>query len=371
MNLMKLLAIPALFLFIWAIHSAELDSVTPRGIELDDGINELNRIINSRFQEGVERANQQQLDDIEGTENHEFCDEEILYDSLRKAIFQTGMFGVGGLKGYALDKQLRVLLEGFSYALPLELSIMKDWTYKDGFSLKLKGLSNVMNADGHLIGLDKFGHFFAEGWNYFQRAYLDGEGVREAMEWGIEKERGKFGYATTGVFSYADLVANFNGMRFWNRVFLKNKDSLRNAVEAVFDSAYVQCEYKFINIFAHLYRKDWDLNEFKLVKAWKIQRRFDVREYLDGTWDEGVNCNSYESTDLEAQIATRIQQIDPTFTCPIEPIECLEAQEKYGHYAKKLLHPNCLRISKRQKIPALGGYSQPVAIPRAITIPIY
>ena len=100
--------------------------MTPRGVELEDGVDELNRIINMRFQEGVERANHAQLNDIEGIESHEFCDEEILYDCIRNASFQAGLSGAASFKGYALDKQLRVLLEEFSYALPLELSIMKD-----------------------------------------------------------------------------------------------------------------------------------------------------------------------------------------------------------------------------------------------------
>lgn len=339
---MKVLALATLIIFVCNTHSAEIDSVTPRAIALEDGVGKLNRITNSRFQEGVERANDEQLGDIEATEPGEFCDEELLYDSLRKAIFQTRSAGVGSLKGYALDKQLRVLLDQFSYALPLELSIMKDWTYPDGYSVKLKGLSSVMNTDGHLIGVDKLGHFFAEGWSYFNRAYLNGEGIGEAMAWGIEKERGNFGYTTTGIFSYADLVANFGGMRFWNRILLKNRDPLRNYSEGIFDTAYVKCEYKFIKTIAHLHQQNWNFKEFKLVKAWKINRRFDLRDYLDGTWDEGVNCNSYASTDLEEKIAKRIQQADPRFKCPIKPIECLEAQDKYGRYAKKLLHPNCL-----------------------------
>lgn len=339
---MKFIVFAATIVFIWNAHSAELDSVTPRGIELEDGINEINIIISKRFQEGVKRANSKQLNDIEGTESHEFCDEEILYDSIRSAIFQTGLSGTGSLKGYALDKQLRVLLEKFSYALPLELSIMRDWNYLDGLSLKLKGLTSIIQVNGHLIGLDKLGHFFAEGWSYFEQVYLNGEGIREAMEWGIEKERGKYGYTTTGIFSYADLVANFNGMRFWNRILLKDHDPLKNYFEGLFDRAYVECEYNIVETIVHLYRQDWNFEEFKIVKAWKINHHFDFRYYLDGAWDEGINCNSYASIPLEEKISRRIQEVVPGFKCPIEPVECLMARDKYGSYAKKILHPNCL-----------------------------
>lgn len=342
---MKVLALATLIIFAGSAQSAEIDSVTPRTVALEDGVDMLNKITNSRLQEGVEQANEKQLDDIEATEPAAFCDEELLYDSLRKAIFQSRSSAVSSLKGYALDKQLRVMLDRFAYALPLELSIMKDWTYPDGYSVKLKGLSSIMNTSGHLIGIDKLGHFFAEGWSYFDRAYLDGEGIGEAMAWGAEKERGSFGYTTTGIFSYADLVANFGGMRFWNRILLKNPDPLRDSSETAFNKAYVKCEFKFIKTIAYLHQHRWNFKKFKLIKAWQIKRRFDLRDYLDGTWDEGVNCNAYASTDLEEKIANRIQQVDPGFKCPVKPLACLAAQDKYGRYAKKLLHPSCLGYS--------------------------
>ena len=35
-----------------------------------------------------------------------------------------------------------------------------------------------------LMGVDKLCHFVVEGWEYFETAQLDGEGVAAAMEWG-------------------------------------------------------------------------------------------------------------------------------------------------------------------------------------------
>ena len=68
--------------------AAEIDSVTPRNIELDNSQRIINRIINQRIQEGVQKANAQQddaggfdfisaIDDEEFTEEYEACDEEI------------------------------------------------------------------------------------------------------------------------------------------------------------------------------------------------------------------------------------------------------------------------------------------------------
>jgi hypothetical protein len=53
------------------------------------------------------------------------------------------------------DRQLREPLARQRYALPLNDSIYRDLNYLEGFSLNLKELSDVVNPDGHLVGLDK------------------------------------------------------------------------------------------------------------------------------------------------------------------------------------------------------------------------
>ncbi|MFC6672641.1 hypothetical protein [Marinobacterium aestuariivivens] len=64
------------------------------------------------------------------------------------------------------------------------------------------------------MGLDKLGHFFAQGWQYFELTALGGGTLEQALALGREQEQGRYGYLTTGIFSYADLAANFNGWRF-------------------------------------------------------------------------------------------------------------------------------------------------------------
>ena len=56
---------------------------------------------------------------------------------------------------------------------------------------------------------------------YAIRSYYD-----VALSWGEMREKGVYGFSTTGIFSYADLVANFNGYRFWNRVLKTEKDPI-------------------------------------------------------------------------------------------------------------------------------------------------
>ncbi|MBN4063340.1 hypothetical protein JYT79_01020 [Cardiobacterium sp. AH-315-I02] len=326
--------------------AAEIDSVTPRNIELDNSQSIINRIINQRIQEGVQKANAQQddaggfdfisaIDDEEFTEEYEACDEEILYTELRKAIFQS-LTASWGLKGYDLDKQLRNLLAKQSYSLSLNDSIYRDIDYIEGFSLNLKELSDVVNINDHLIGLDKLGHFFAEGWQYYELTRYDDYTFNQALEWGRQQEAGKFGYSTTGIFSFADLVANFNGWRFWNKVLLKENDPLKGALANFFDSPYVSCDIQIIA----------SIKSRKIVKAWEQNTEFDLSDFIDGTWDEGNNCNSYDDPFIEEKVTARIKNVSPDFTCPFVPENCLEAQERYGFYAKHVLHPYCLIATK-------------------------
>lgn len=313
-------------------HAAEIDSVTTRNVRLDDVLRHIDAIINERIQQGVDKANERR-NDYEDLDSDKFCNEDILYDELRRSIFQSFTVSLG-LKGYSLDKQLRQLLAKQSYALPLNDSIYRDINFLEGFSLNLKELSSVARVNGYLIGLDKIGHFFAEGWEYFERVNSDNEDLTEAISWGREQERGKFGYTTTGIFSYADLVANFNGYRFWNRVLKKEKDPVDSFINNLIKRPYVSCRLRIID--SVRYRKR--------VRSWQVNSRFTFEEYIDGTWDEGNNCNSYKDAAIEEKVSERIETILPGFKCPAQKTYCIKSINRYGSYAKDILHPSCLGV---------------------------
>lgn len=313
--------------------AAEVDSVTPRDIDLENSRTFINEIFNQRLKEGIQKANAK--DDIEDMEEDVFCDEEALYTELRKAIFQS-FTASWGFKGYSLDKELRTLLASKSYSLALNDSIYRDINYLEGFSLNVKELSDVVNINGHLVGLDKLGHFFAEGWQYFELSGYQERNVNQALVWGKEQEAGKFGYATTGIFSFADLVANFNGWRFWNKVLLKENDPLKGAFANFFNRPYATCEIQFFSSFKNK----------KIVKAWEYNSKFDVGDYVDGAWDEGNNCNSYKNPVIEEKVVARIKNVNPDFICPSLPEYCRAARDRYGPYGKYVLHPFCMKVQR-------------------------
>lgn len=120
--------------------------------------------------------------------------------------------------------------------------------------------------------LDKIGHFFAEGWAYFERTRDEGESLAQAMQWGSRQEAGKLGYATTGIYSFADLTANFNGWRFWNEILQSEDDPLQGPTPGLLTGPYVACEFQLLD----------SLRYRKRIWAWKVRKSFDLADYVDG-----------------------------------------------------------------------------------------
>jgi hypothetical protein len=311
---------------------AEIDSITPRGITLEDSLKPLNAEINKRLQIGVENANSWHLS-FSNAAGESYCNEEILYKELRKSIFGA-LTASWGLKGYSLDKQLRALLADRSYSLPLNDSIYRDISYIEGISLNVKELSDIVNIDGNLIGLDKIGHFFAEGWKYFELTNEKEQTLQQAIHWGRDQEEGAFGYTTTGIFSYADLVANFNGWRFWNRVLPGRDDPLKSKLANLFTTSYTGCSLQILD----------SIRSKKLIRAWTVKKKFNLMDYLDGAWDEGNNCVSFKDPIIEEKVMSRVKNIAPEFNCPASENKCRAAVKRYGSYAKYILHPACLTV---------------------------
>lgn len=310
-------------LLIPTAAGSEIDNITTHRMPLDDALAILNATLNQRIAEGVENANRKSGD--------EYCDEETLYTELRKSIFQSLTASIG-LKGYALDKQLRDLLQPYSFSLSLDDSIYRDLNYLEAFSLNLKELTDLVNADGHLIGLDKIGHFFAEGWGYFELTTSESQSLEQAMGWGGELESGLFGYTTTGIHSYADLTANFNGWIFWNKVLAKQPHPLKGPIGNLFNRPYVRCSVRPLK----------SIKALRVVREWRYNNTFDLSDYIDGAWDEGNNCNSYKNPVIEEKVKSRISELAPQLECPLSAADCRAAVKKYDAYAGLLLHPACL-----------------------------
>jgi hypothetical protein len=293
-------------------RSAEIDSLTDRAAILADSSDALERRFDEALEAGVLAANQASAG----------CDEGALYRELRRALatpFIGHVIAESLNQDETLDRRRVRRLD----------SIYRDLDLLDNVSVHWKDLSAVVRVGDVLIGVDKLGHFFVEGWRYFEIAHLDGEGVAAAMDWGERSERTYFGLYTTGVHSYADLAANFEGMRFWQHVLGRADDPLDTGWRS--RRPYVTCRRRF-----------WLAGE----RRWRVSRKLDLADYVTPVWDEAVNCCGYRNQQIEALVRARIAELSAAanadYTCPLDPDGCARARQRFGEWAPRLLHPTCL-----------------------------
>ncbi|MEI9814305.1 MAG: hypothetical protein WDO18_17410 [Acidobacteriota bacterium] len=82
--------------------------------------------------------------------------------------------------------------------------------------------SPTVYVHGYYMGTDKIDHFFQQGHGYFEMVMREeaggidpAEAVAAAVAHGAKGEHTYFGTLTSGVYSNADLAANFAGMKFY------------------------------------------------------------------------------------------------------------------------------------------------------------
>ena len=148
-------------------------------------------------------------------------------------------------------------------------------------------MSRTIRVDDVYLGIDKVNHIFGFGrryYNRYQRARrrgLDEEtAVRKTVLWGLTIERYFVGGMIDGILSYADLEANYQGLRL----------------------ARDLCEAEP----AHLQRS---------AGRWRLARPVDIRDYVNPGFDESYNENQYTGWRwrqvrriLEAEVCPRLAE---------------------------------------------------------------
>ncbi len=143
------------------------------------------------------------------------------------------------------------------------------------------GLGQTLSVNDQLIGSDKISHFLSQGWKFHKRYQKYGS-EEAAAKRSVFTERAIFGAATTGAFSNADLVANFEGYRFYRSLF---EDDVIPGKPAILR---------------------WDDG------GWVVQREFDWADHVNEYWDEALNMNSYDVL-LRKRINKKLVNICPQY----------------------------------------------------------
>ena len=182
------------------------------------------------------------------------------------------------------------------------------------------GVGPTIKVNGILIGSDKLGHFLSQGRKFYRR-YQKSLDETKAAEHSAYTERALFGQATTGVYSNADLVANYEGLRFYRSLF---EDDIIPGKKAILK---------------------WTGN------GWEIQREFTWADHVNEYWDEALNINHYD-----ALLYPRMKQRLETF-CP----DYYQAPEKYDIEDEDALKERYQHIQLRETSEMrLSNICQPV-----------
>nr|BDT29947.1 TonB-dependent receptor [Bacteriovorax sp. HI3] len=283
------------------LFAAEADNFTARTLDLADAGEEVNVLANNYLKKAIVDLNK-----VGG------CNEEALYKELRK-------YFANHSKG-ELVKDILYRNAVAINNLPIKQSVYENWEKADGFLLGRKkaatsplALSPLIKIGDETVGVDKFEHMFGMGFTYFTKHYQKGKDIKDVLSYGIALEKTILGgnVFATGVFSYGDLSANFNGMRFWNHVLQKNDDILGSEHNL---GPYVTCS-----------ASKWQVNE---------KNPIDFKNYIDASMDESINCSKFAGTKAVGKFKAAIKKrgfVDSNnqALCPVEPSKLQEMRQKY------------------------------------------
>lgn len=288
-----------------AARGAEADHFSLIEGQIADVTSEVNKLANDGLAQAIEDLN------VSGGCDDSKKSEELLYERL------TDVFS-NHKKGQLVNTIIRGEIP--RTVIPLKESVYSEWSIWNGFLLGRNGAAKsplalfpLIKIGDTVVGVDKLEHMFGMGLRYFKGHYLEEKPLVSVLKGGIFKEKTFLGgnILATGVFSYADLSANFNGMRFWNHMLQKRDDVLGSRHNA---GPYLSCQAG------------------KWVK--NAERPIDFRTYIDASMQESMNCSKFATAGgarkfhdalaaMQARDATRV------FSCPEEPGLMAETAKKY------------------------------------------
>jgi hypothetical protein len=143
------------------------------------------------------------------------------------------------------------------------------------------GVGRSFKVNNVMVGSDKFGHFVSIGRKYFRRE-LRGWSRERILAQGVFAESWLWGYFTTGVFSNADIVSNYEGWRFYQSLFRDDVIDGKSAILGKNSEGYFQ------------------------------QRPFTWADHINPYWDEALNP-SYNVKSLNKRLRQSIEKMCPEY----------------------------------------------------------
>ena len=143
------------------------------------------------------------------------------------------------------------------------------------------GVGKTIRINQQLVGSDKIGHFLSQGRKFYRR-FRKSSSEEDAAARGAYTERAIFGRFTTGSYSNADLVANYEGHRFYRSLF---EDDIVPGKVAILR---------------------WEED------GWVMQRKYDWADHVNEYWDESLNINHFDAL-LYKHMHERLVSLCPNY----------------------------------------------------------
>jgi hypothetical protein len=203
--------------------------------------------------------------------------------------------------------------------------------WRQNLLLATVGPCSTLRLGEVLVGTDKIDHFLVQGFQYFRRS-RQGELPERAVRWGTFTERSFWGLATTKIFSYADLAANFDGYTFYAGLLEPGSVLQRDAEGCV-----------------------------EQVRPW------DWSEWVDWRYDEVLNPSAYRP-DILGELDEWLLAHQDEVCAAWEEEPWLDGEERFAAMIEETLPYELRRAPMRMDVFALGRLcgEQPLVIQEAV-----
>lgn len=184
---------------------------------------------------------------------------------------------------------------------PTGLNYVGESIYREPYRFYIPwfGLAPTIQVNGYYFGTDKLSHFASTGMIYFRiyrKEMMDGHSsevaLKKAIDWGIRDEKTVHGFWASGVFSYADIEANYQGLRFYRNFCTGNRPYLKKE------------------------------NGF-----WTLSALPDIRNFVNGSWDESFLLSYRKPSNWKNVSQVLKEEYCPKFTKE-------EIQTRFAYYRK-------------------------------------
>jgi hypothetical protein len=193
----------------WAFES---DQLTPRSADLRDGLADANTQADAMLAAAVRQTNERTR--CAGRDDQVA---HVLADEIRAVMGAATLIAARGeLPAMAYGAYAAWLEDGpiDRYTFVSRNDLYSEVEWQQSPVLGTWGPSATVRLGTVLVGVDKIDHFWVQGHLYYEKARRGRDSDR-AIRYGTRTEWMRWGMLTTGVFSFADLAANYDGYTFY------------------------------------------------------------------------------------------------------------------------------------------------------------